>query len=137
MVRARHKRRRTVKHTIDLRFHINKEVSDATLAYFCDGSQNFPSLPRLMYKFIYMEHVQNVEKLCQRLDVLSDCYSENRSYSAHQKNDPKTLILIWALGASFGLTTFHSDFIDYVKGYIPVKDVTKINSSNWDWHYAS
>ena len=36
-------------------------------------------------------------------------------------------MLIWDTGASFGLTPFRSDFIDYVPCDIPVKDVTKVN----------
>ena len=39
----------------------------------------------------------------------------------------KSCILIWDTGASYGLTLFRSDFIDYVKCEIPVKDVTKVN----------
>ena len=80
-----------------------------------------------MSKLTDMDHVHNVEKICHQLDALSDSYLENRLYNAHYKNDPKTLILIWDLGASFWLTPFRSDFIDYVKADIPVKDVTKIN----------
>ena len=74
-----------------------------------------------------MDHVQNVEKLCQQLAVLSESSLENRLYNAQQKNDPKTLMLIWVSGASFGLTPFWSNFIDYVEVDIPVKDMTKIN----------
>ena len=36
------------------------------------------------------------------------------------------MILIWVTGASFGLTPFQSNFIDYVKCDIHVKDVTKV-----------
>jgi hypothetical protein len=32
------------------------------------------------------------------------------------------------MGASYGLTPFWSDFIDYVKCEIPVRDVTKVNT---------
>ncbi len=42
--------------------------------------------------------------------------------------NPKSLILIWDTGASYGLTPFRSDFIDYVKCEIPVRDVTKVNT---------
>ena len=41
--------------------------------------------------------------------------------------DPKTLMLIWNTGASFGLTSFRSDFIDYVPCNVAVKDMTKVN----------
>ena len=36
-------------------------------------------------------------------------------------------MLIWDTGASFGLTPFRSDFIDYVQADIPVRDVSKVN----------
>ena len=75
-------------------FQIKKDVPDATLASFCDGSQDFLSLPRLISIFTEMDHVQNIEKICQQVAVLSDHSLENISYNAHQKNDPKTLILI-------------------------------------------
>ncbi len=42
--------------------------------------------------------------------------------------DPKSLILIWDTGGSYGLTPFRSDFIDYVKCEIPVRDVTKVKT---------
>ena len=38
------------------------------------------------------------------------------------------MILIWDTGASYGLTPFRSDFIDYVKCEIPDRDVTKVNT---------
>jgi hypothetical protein len=37
-------------------------------------------------------------------------------------------MLIWDMGASFGLTPFQSDFIDYVVCTIPVWDITKVNN---------
>ena len=74
-----------------------------------------------------MDHVQNEKKLCQCLAILSDCSLENRSCNAFETKNPKSLILIWDNGASFGLTPFRSDFIDYVETDITVKDVTKIN----------
>jgi hypothetical protein len=47
--------------------------------------------------------------------------------SAPDRLNPKTLILIWDTGASAGLTPFQSDFIDYVKCEIDVRDITKVN----------
>ncbi len=41
--------------------------------------------------------------------------------------NPKTMVLIWDTGASAGLTSFHSDFIDYVEVDFEVRDVTKAN----------
>ena len=42
--------------------------------------------------------------------------------------DPRTTVIIWDTGASFGLAPFKSDFIDYVKCNTPVKDVKKVNT---------
>ncbi len=47
--------------------------------------------------------------------------------SAPDHLNPKTLILIWDTGASARLTPFWSDFIDYVKCEIDVRDITKVN----------
>ena len=41
--------------------------------------------------------------------------------------NPQSHILIWGAGASYGLTTFCSDFIDYAECDIPVQDTTKVN----------
>ena len=75
--RACHKRRQTVlefflTRSIDPRFQIKKKMPNANLVSFLDVSQGFLSLPKLMSKFTEMYHVQNVEKLFQQLDVLSD-----------------------------------------------------------------
>ena len=83
--------------------------------------------PRLMAKFNEMKHFQNVETLFQRLDILSDRSLDNRTYNACDNKNPKDLVLIWDTGASFGLTIFRSDFIDYIEADITVKDVTKTN----------
>ena len=37
------------------------------------------------------------------------------------------MILVWDTGASYGLTPFRSDIIDYVECNIPVRDVKKVN----------
>jgi hypothetical protein len=40
----------------------------------------------------------------------------------------QNLVLIWDTVTSYGLTPFRSDFVDYVKCDIPVRDVTKVNT---------
>ena len=80
-----------------------------------------------MSKFKNMDHAQNFQQLCQRLAVLSDVLFENRTFNASTSFDPKSFILIWDTGSSFGLTPFRSDFIYYVEADISVKDFTKIN----------
>ena len=80
-----------------------------------------------MSTFKEIDHAQNVQKLCQRLAVLTDRSLNSRTLNATNKIDPKSLILIWDTGASLGLTPFCSDFINYVEADIAVKDVTKVN----------
>ena len=46
-----------------------------------------------------------------------------RTSKVTAKNCP----LVWDTGASFGLTPFLQDFIDYVECEIPVKDISKTN----------
>ena len=41
---------------------------------------------------------------------------------------PRTNVIIFYNGVSFVITLFKSDFVDYVKCNIPVKDVTKVNT---------
>jgi hypothetical protein len=51
--------------------------------------------------------------------------------------DPHSLIFIRDTGASYGLTPFCSDFINYVECDIPVWDVTKVNKvirNGTTWH---
>ena len=48
-------------------------------------------------------------------------------FNYSKRIDPKSLILIWGTGESFGMSPFRSDFIDYVEADIAVNDVTKIN----------
>ena len=43
------------------------------------------------------------------------------------KPDSRSTLLILDTGVPFGLTSFRSDFINYIKADIPVKDVTNVN----------
>ena len=52
---------------------------------------------------------------------------ENRIPQNSDCNDPRTMMLFWDTGASYGLTPFRSDFIEYVECNIPVKNVDKEN----------
>ncbi len=85
----------------------------------------FLQLPRLLSQFQSIDHEKNISSCIARVVALWATY-ENRSVGGATK-DPCTLILIWDTGASFGLTPFRSDFIDYVECDIPVWDVTKVN----------
>jgi hypothetical protein len=113
----------------DYRFKLDDGVSAAGLDAFCDGSHDFLQLPRLLSKFKEneLDHAAESTKLLRRASMLKGGVLENRVLNTCCKKDPKTMILIWDTGASFGLTPFQSNFIDYVKCDIPVRDVTKVN----------
>ncbi len=46
-----------------------------------------------------------------------------------EKLDPRSLIVIWDTGASYGLTQFCSDFIEYEECDILVRDALKLTRS--------
>ena len=58
---------------------------------------------------------------------LSSQIFENQVLQNSDRRDPRTMTLVWDTVASYGLTLFRSDFIDYVKCDIVVKDVTNVN----------
>ena len=111
-------------------------MSKATLDAFYNGSNYILRLPRLLSTFYDVDHVTKVKKLLRRyrgrnnllkqsIFLQGGSMLENLLYQAGHKKYPKKLILILCTGASFGLTSFRSDFIEYVKCDIPVKDVKK------------
>ena len=63
---------------------MKQEVPVAILESFCDGSQDFLRFPILMANFTEMDHVQNVETLCQRLDIFSDHSFDNIMYNSRE-----------------------------------------------------
>ena len=78
-----------------------------------------------------MDHVKNAQSCVNRVNAHRGTYGgtyENRSSFSTCVQDPKSFILIWDTGTSYGHTPFRSDFIDYVKCDIPVRDVTKVNT---------
>ena len=84
-------------------------------------------LSRLLSQFTNLDHAANASALIGRIGALRGVM-ENRVHQLSGHKDPRTMMLIWDTGASFGLTPFKSDFIDYVKCKIQVRDVTKSNT---------
>jgi hypothetical protein len=106
-------------------------LSKPTLDGFCDGHKDFLKIYRLLSTFSTVDHVKNAQFCVNRVNTHCGTYGgpyENRTSCSTGPQDPKSLILIWDTGASYGLTLFRSDFIDYVKCEIPVRDVTKVNT---------
>ena len=73
-----------------------------------------------------MEHAANAEQLLERMN-----FFRAQAYEAGQSTSEgvtfESLPLVWDSGASFGLTPFRDDFIDYQKCDIPVKDIKSMN----------
>jgi hypothetical protein len=77
-----------------------------------------------------MDHEKNVQSCVAPINMMHGSYGGTyESQCPHMDDpvDPKTTMLIWDTGALFGLTPFWSDFIDYDKCEIPIRDVTKVN----------
>jgi hypothetical protein len=79
-----------------------------------------------------MDHEKNAQSCMSCIDMMHGSYEGTyESHSPHMNDpvDPKTTILNWDTGASFGLTPFWSAFIYSVKCKIPIQDDTKINKA--------
>jgi hypothetical protein len=81
--------------------------------------------PKTSINFKSIDHEKNISSCVARVAALWGTF-ENCPVGGG-KLDPRSLILIWDTGTSYGLTPFCSDFIDYVECDIPVWDVTKVN----------
>ncbi|KAL7536614.1 hypothetical protein ACHAXR_007295 [Thalassiosira sp. AJA248-18] len=91
-----------------------------------DKGDAFLKLPQLMKRLNSNDHADKLEKLMKRLQLCRlalemDHQRKNLKFSF------KDCMLAWDTGASFGLSPFRADFIDYVECHIPVKDVSKAN----------
>jgi len=101
-------------------------LESSTLDSFCAANHDFLRLPQLLSTLCNRDyHVKQIKSALGRVALLHGTFEMHQSVSDHL--DPKTLILIWDTGGSVGLTTFRSDFIDYVECDIEVHDVTKVN----------
>jgi hypothetical protein len=80
-----------------------------------------------------IDHAQNAQECLDCVHAIRGTFGDTygKEYSGPLLDvplDPKHLMLIWDMGASFGLTPFRSDFIAYVACTIPVRDVTRVNN---------
>ena len=123
------KRRRTVAHEFFLKpavkphFLLKSAVPPETLDAFCaDRGEFFLGFPKLMKKLEFKEHGVEVQSTVGRANLLT-----SEVGSSFMKATFKECPLVWDTGASFGLTPFRGDFIDYVECQIPVKDIARTN----------
>jgi hypothetical protein len=78
---------------------------------FCDGSEEFLKLSQLLSKFHSVDHLKNVHEYLARGQAMRGTYggtygNENSGPHIDVPLNPKSLMLIWDMGASFGLTPF-------------------------------
>ena len=104
-------------------------MSQAAQDCFCDNeSRDLLQMTRLLYTLNDIDHISNVKKmLFGQATLLRGSIWENYLHHSGERNYPRKLMLIWDTGASYGLMPFRSNFIDYMKCKISVKDVTIIN----------
>jgi hypothetical protein len=97
----------------------------STLDDFLRSDCDYLQLPRLLSKFTSIDHKKNTSSCIAQVATPQGTF-ENCPVGGGKLN-PRSLIIIWDKGASYGLTLFCSDFINYVECDIPVRDVTNIN----------
>jgi hypothetical protein len=95
------------------------------LDYFLRSDCNYLQLPRLLSKFTFIDHEKNISSCIAQVLALWGTF-KNHPVGGGKLN-PRSLILIWDTGASYGSTPFCSDFINFMECDIPVWDVTKGN----------
>ena len=117
------------------RFHLDT-IEDARIDAFCrarGSTDSFLAATRLTSKMVSRRHQESAEDTVARAMSyrlrLAVCRLLNNSHQ-HVKPRPTstTCPLIYDTGASFGLTPFRSDFIDYVECQIQVRDISKSNT---------
>ena len=105
-------------------------VTEDVLNNFVAGRGNaFLAATRLNSKLESMQRSNGAEEVVKRLNhfrfILG--FDEKGRQVKRRKSTFKNCPLVWDTGASFGLSPFRSDFIDYVECSIPVNDISKTN----------
>ena len=75
-------------------------------------------------KFRSIDHEKNISSCIAQVVAIQGTFDNCPVVGG--KLDLRSLILIWDTVASYGLTPFCSDCIDYVECDIPGRDVTKV-----------
>ena len=111
------------------RFRLEQPISEENLSLFCSNT-NFLAPMKLMKGFEteddspMAQHAVNLMNQHRaQLLLQQNAAKQIVSCSSHFKECP----LVWDTGASYGLTPFRGDFIDYEECNIPVQDISKTN----------
>lgn len=102
------------------------DLSDDTLNTFCEDT-DFLSLMRLLNNFSTENHVDNITQLKSRMTMFCAEAKASGIFKACNSDRFMNMPLVYDTGASYGLTPFRSDFIDYQPCDIGVKDISKMN----------
>ena len=88
-------------------------------SFWNNESHDFLQLLQLLYTLNDTDHAANVKSMLLKwAPLLCESILDHSLHYSGDRKDPRKLILIWYTGASYGLTLFRSDFIDYTKLYI-------------------
>lgn len=104
-------------------------VPEEALHEFCSTrGDTFLAATRLIKKFDQVSLEDQAQRTVQRYNVFQINNSANNGQGCKCRKTPKTCPLVWDTGASFGLTPFRSDFIDYTECSIQVNDIARSNT---------
>ena len=106
---------------------VPEEVIDSFIE---EHDDTFLSATQLNNKMESADRTKSAEEVVQRMCTAQKSYgfeSLEISQAKREKACFLTCPLVWDTGASFGLTPFREDFIDYVKCNIPVNDIARTN----------
>ena len=117
-------------------FSLDLPFSEDILEQFCNGKdadgnylRDFLGLMNLFKGFEEEDHEKNAQDTINRMNshrtsmLLQAAGSDVPKLQKHFKHCP----VVWDTGASYGLTPFRGDFIDYKECSIPVQDISKTN----------
>ena len=136
--RRRRWKRRVVQHEYFLSgtdsngFNPELPFSSADIDDFLDG-MNLLDVMKTINGLSLANHTENVQKLMSRVESVRLALLKGPTRVNQAKSilsappDFYTTPLIYDTGASFGLTPFKADFIDFQEVSIPVKDISKTN----------
>ena len=106
-------------------------VPEEVLNMFVAGrGDTFLAAARLRSKFKSADQLKGAEEVVRRLNhfrVVLGLDSNNKKSLKRKRSTFKNCPLVWDTGASFGLTPFRNDFIDYIECSIPVNDIARTN----------
>jgi hypothetical protein len=104
-------------------------VLDELLDEFCcERGDMFLGAVRLMSHFGMLDLEEGAKKTVKRANVVQVSCGAGESDNVGKRTTFKDCPLVWDTGASFGLTPFRGDFIDYVECKITVKDISRENT---------